>query len=407
MNVQRVTLFCLVVGTLLRVVWPADMEWKADERWLFEKSQAVRAGGSWPAVGMPSSQGTPNPGFSAWLFVLLGRWSASPLALVGCVQWLNVLVLWGFYFFIRRCVRRHEQPQWLLGLALFSLSLLPVVYSRKIWQQCLLPPFVLLFFWAHRRRSHWLGAFFWGVAASLIFQIHMAGVFFALAWVIWTVVAKQGVTRWRMFFLGGVIASLLCTPWIYGIVTGRYPSPPSSWRLGEIFQFKLWRYWLSDAWGITAPYLFKGADVMDFYRAPRIGDWSLWLVGALHGAAVLLGMAALVYWIVDWLKGEGAIPKLSTGYFKTAFFGYGGILTLLAYPAFPHYWIMCYPLLHLWAVNVAWRRPWIVYGQMAVQGGITASFLWYVHVHGGIRAGEYGPTYRVQQIAGDRLPPTP
>src|SRR5437868_8153218 len=61
----------LVLGAFLRFAWLADMEYKGDERWTFERTQHVPGVDPWPALGMPSSVGLLNPGLSLWVFVVL------------------------------------------------------------------------------------------------------------------------------------------------------------------------------------------------------------------------------------------------------------------------------------------------------------------------------------------------
>ena len=47
-------LLFLILGTLFRIIWPSDMEWKVDERYLFQISQWVYQHHQWPWVGIPS-----------------------------------------------------------------------------------------------------------------------------------------------------------------------------------------------------------------------------------------------------------------------------------------------------------------------------------------------------------------
>src|SRR5258708_6252917 len=58
----------LVFGIVARLVWLEDMEWKADEIYSFETGLEINQTGQWPATGMGSSVGLPNPGLSVWAF---------------------------------------------------------------------------------------------------------------------------------------------------------------------------------------------------------------------------------------------------------------------------------------------------------------------------------------------------
>src|ERR1700733_8901336 len=85
----------LAAGIALRFAYPADIEWKGDEKWTFLHAQLMAAGGPWPSLGMPTSMGAPNPGMSLWvfagLFALFGV--ETPPDLARAVQVLNCIAL--------------------------------------------------------------------------------------------------------------------------------------------------------------------------------------------------------------------------------------------------------------------------------------------------------------------------
>ena len=62
----------LVVGALLRLVLPDEIQYLSDEAWTFRHVQETREGGPWATLGMPSSRGIQNPGMSVWVFIVLG-----------------------------------------------------------------------------------------------------------------------------------------------------------------------------------------------------------------------------------------------------------------------------------------------------------------------------------------------
>ncbi len=63
----------ILLGAFLRTIWGDDIEYKDDERFTFEHSQAIGASDPWPWTGMPMSLGPPNPGLSVWVFSGLAR----------------------------------------------------------------------------------------------------------------------------------------------------------------------------------------------------------------------------------------------------------------------------------------------------------------------------------------------
>ena len=109
----------VVVAAVLRFVWVADIEFKADERWTYERMMDAKRGGEWPRLGMPTSQTVPNPGMSVWVFVALG-WASgaeTPTELARVCQWTNLLAVIGLIAFTRLCVPRESRGIWFWAAA--------------------------------------------------------------------------------------------------------------------------------------------------------------------------------------------------------------------------------------------------------------------------------------------------
>jgi len=201
----------LACGIVLRLLWPADMEWKADEQRMFAWASAIGVTEPWPQVGMASGVAVPNPGLSVWLFVPLARVTRDPVALAQLVQFVNVLALIGFAIFgASRAFSAPARELWFAGVALMSVNPIAVVLARKIWAQSLLPLFGLATLAAHASRASWAGAFVWGLAGALTGQIHMSGFFLQAALAIWTwfTDTAPGRTRWRAWVAGSALGGL-------------------------------------------------------------------------------------------------------------------------------------------------------------------------------------------------------
>ncbi len=132
----------LVAGAGLRLIWPADIEYKADEAWTFEHSRQADL----PWLGMPSSVDIPNPGMSLWVFIGLQRLSGAedPPALARAVQCINIAALVLLVVFAFWYVPRSEREPWLWAAALVAVNPLAVLFHRKIWPPCVLPLLTLL-----------------------------------------------------------------------------------------------------------------------------------------------------------------------------------------------------------------------------------------------------------------------
>ena len=128
-------------GILLRLIWVEDIQWKFDEFWIFNKSQEIVQTGIWPKLGMKSGAGIQNPGLSVWIFGLFGFLTDNPLGMTRIVMLLNVLSIFGFLIIAYKEIDKEERKLWVWGIALACVSPLPILWSRSIWAQDLLPFF--------------------------------------------------------------------------------------------------------------------------------------------------------------------------------------------------------------------------------------------------------------------------
>src|SRR5271165_1253111 len=105
----------LIAGVVLRLIWPNDIEFKSDERWMFARALNVGVTEPWPWLGMPSSATVANPGLNVWFFAALRRLSqaADPPELARAVQVLNICAIAILVFFALRIVGEKEREPWL------------------------------------------------------------------------------------------------------------------------------------------------------------------------------------------------------------------------------------------------------------------------------------------------------
>jgi hypothetical protein len=252
---------CLIMGAILRLVALDDMEYKADEKYMFDR--ALLAGGSepYPRVGMPSGVGTPNPGLSVWAFIGLARLLElkSPVALARAVALLSIAALTLLLF--RSLELKKGNPVssktkcsdarglWTWSFAFACVNPFSVLYSRKIWAQSILPIFCLLFWWGWSKRAQRLGAWAWGLMGGLLGQVHMSGFFLAGAALAWILIA-EGVhasiqkTNWRYWFLGCFMSVIPLIPWLQDVVLPRLSPGYVSPLFGQT-RFYDWRSRLS------------------------------------------------------------------------------------------------------------------------------------------------------------------
>jgi hypothetical protein len=388
----------LVAGSVLRLAWPLDMEWKFDEKWMFAKAERIAHGSEGlPWVGMPSGVGLQNPGLSIWPFAALARVTHDPVHMAQGVQLLNVLVLWGFAFWVRSTWPREDRELGLWGVGLFAVSPLPVLFARKIWAQDLLPVFVLPWLWAHSRRERPLAAFAWGVTGALLGQLHMSGFFAAAALLAVSLASDRKRFPWRPWLLGSALGALLLIPWIAYLLTPAAKHAATSRVLSLAFFSEA----LRNAWGLGLGYPL-GRAYKRFLAGPE-----LFGVATHLGALARYGLLALLALSAVLLVRERKALTVSTwlrGYFWSIALG-GLLLTAAGVQVYAHYLIVWSPLLHVTAVWLVFRRRALLIALCGAQLLLTASFLLFIHREGGVAQADYGVAYRAQSAEERRPPP--
>lgn len=400
----------LLLGAVLRLIWPGDIEYKVDEAWTYRCLRDARAGDSWPVLGMPSSQGALNPGLSIWVFLALGELVdlESPTELARLVQLCNIAALVGLVLFAWRVVPRGEREPWLWAVALAAVNPLAVLSGRKIWPPCLFPPLVLLFlfFWWYRQRR-W-PALAWGLLGALLGQINIPGFFFAAGFALWAALFDRRRTSWGCWLLGSILGALPLLPWLDYLATKAefLPRRPGSWQ--HVIEFRFWIRWALEPLGIGLKYSL-GRDFLDFLRQPLWGTRPTWLVLLLHILAGGLGVGILVRslrsWYVKRRLGRPAQPVLESPTAFTqnaALWGYGLLITLTTFPVHRHYMIILFPLPFLWLARLSLgsgARPFLsrslLTALVIVQALLSFQFLSYIHYKQHIN-GDFGLTYASQ-----------
>ena len=289
----------LACGIVLRLIWPADMEWKADEQRMFTWASTIGITEPWPPIGMASGVAVPNPGLSVWLFVPLARATSDPVALAQVVQVVNVIALVGFVLLgASRVVDESARQSWFAGLALMSVNPIAVVLARKIWAQSLLPVFTLVTLAAHAGRGSWAGAFIWGLAGALMGQVHMSGFFLQGALVLFTLTAtfrwKESTrTRWGAWLIGSIVGAIPLWPWALNLL--RAESGFSRDWIATLVPRAPYN-WLIDSLGVNTSYIYHPESLW-FLGEPRIGGVPTYGMAIAHAALIAIALFCLVRWL--------------------------------------------------------------------------------------------------------------
>lgn len=412
----------IVAGIALRLSYPNDIEFKADERWSFDEAQAVLAGGPWRLLGMPMSVGGLNPGMSLWVLIGLAWISGAvvPPELARAVQALNCIALVALPLFAWRWVPERDREGWFWAAALWAVNPVAVILERKIWPPSVLPLFIVAMIAAWWQRRTLIGALLFGFLAILLAQIHLSVAFLAAAMALWALADDRSSLRWGPLLFGALLGALPALPWLLDWMQHSGSGGAGHWRLPILL---FWARWFMQPFGFGADYTLGAVHFREFLAGPAIGGMPTYLVALLH--ATLAALALMLYargglalrargvpGTRDVLLGTDATGLLV----RAALIGYGVVLTVLTIAgagSHRHYLIIVAPLMALWVARLAslgdggaLRRPGrLALGGLCVAGALVSlALLHYIHVTQVIR-GEYGATWAAQQSG--LAPPAP
>ncbi len=361
----------LLLAAVLRLDAPGISEFKLDEAHLSKLALDMARGRDFPLLGIGSSVGIPNLPVSVWLFALPYWFSSDPTIATVYVGLLNVAAV-GLTWWL---ARRYFGPgAGLVAALMLAVSPWGVIYSRKIWAQNLLPPFVILTVGTgmmgvleNERGGRWLVAHFFLLAVTV--QIHYAALVLIplTLWMLW--LGRRNLTR-RMTTAIGVVAALA--------VVGS----GALWLMTRERGID-WRAFGQGGLGLTTEALYHftitvsgnaihslaGAEAYQDYLA-EVPD--IVLLQTLFGWLVILSAAGAGY--AAWRRGPGLGRRVR--------------LTLLAWlilpvalfsvtwtPTFPHYLIPLMPAAYILfgaGASAVWR---IVRGRSPARGRSAATFI--------------------------------
>ncbi|CAK9250191.1 unnamed protein product [Sphagnum jensenii] len=386
------------------------MEYKGDERVMVNFAFNLQSAPQFPWIGMETSTGIANPGLSVWMFQAPTRvfGITTPTGLDRWVQCFNIFALVLLFFLIAHYVPRGEQEVWIWALILMCFNPMAILFSRKIWAQCVLVPFTVCFLGAWWRRDRNWGALLWGLSGLLLGQIHISGLFLTLALFLWTATFRRQGVRWKAWLIGSAIGMIGVVQWLR-LVHGQ-KNQKFDWH--HFISIQYWRYWISDSVGIDLNYSLQSFAFNDFWKSPFFGDRPTYLVGALHVllyAFIIILICLMLFKVIrerqKWLE------VLKGSYSDTHFLlsavllGYGVLITASGSLVKHHYLIVAYPMLWVWLAQISFthlKRPrqWLFAVALA-QALISVGFLTYIHQnHGAPGDSDYGVTYGAQRAAG-------
>ncbi|MGZ4314629.1 MAG: hypothetical protein ACXVRK_01780 [Gaiellaceae bacterium] len=217
---DHVVVFCIVLVAAAARFYRLDlMEFKGDEAGVYRLAlhalgySEPGVGRFFPTEGIPSSVGIPNTPLFVYLVALPVAVVRSPLAPVGLIAAANVVAVWLCYL---AGARIWSRVTGLIGCALFAVSPWAIIFSRKLWEQDLLPIVGGLFLLElHallvQRRERAVATLV--VLAAVGVQLHFSAVVLG-GLALYALIRARSVVTVRSLLVGLGVAAVLWVPFL-------------------------------------------------------------------------------------------------------------------------------------------------------------------------------------------------
>ena len=186
------------LAAFLRFYQLSTTEFDNDQATIFSMARAAITHGLIPATSNIASVRIVNPPAVIYLFMPVAAFTADPLWGVMLVGIFNVAAVFLTYVFVRRYYGRLAG---MIAALFYGTAAQPVHFSRFIWQQNLIAPFVVLFLFALfrgavERRRGWLFPAL--LLSGVLIQLHETTTLLIIPFVAALLLAR-GMLRWRDF----------------------------------------------------------------------------------------------------------------------------------------------------------------------------------------------------------------
>ncbi len=231
--------FVLLIAIILRLINLSYMEFKGDEAGNLFLASFLASGKEVPLVGIPSSIGTYNPPLFTYVMAIPLLFSRNPVIAAGFVALLNCVAIGVLYTFSLRFFSRMAA---VTAAAFIAVNPWAVFYSRKIWQQDLLPLFVIGFFYClfavvcENRKKHILGCF---ACLTAMTQLHLSSIYYLVVLGIVLVWFRPKI-RWGYYAAGVGVAVFVYLPYVaFDVLNNGYNLHAYLRATHSPFQFRL------------------------------------------------------------------------------------------------------------------------------------------------------------------------
>lgn len=166
------------LATIFRIIYPEIIEFKADEAInLFLAARPIFGHPFLPGATV-SSIGLLNPPLINYLLYPFTLLTTDPKIISMIIGFINAFSIGFFYLFVKKYYGRSTA---IISSLLLAFSPWMILFSRKIWAQDLLIPFVIFLFLSihkliiDKKTKYW---FIYAISSLFLIQLHQASIFF-------------------------------------------------------------------------------------------------------------------------------------------------------------------------------------------------------------------------------------
>ncbi len=298
-------LLVLVTG-FLRFYQLNTTEFDQDQAILLRMAHDAITHGLLPTTSNTASIGIAHPAGVIYLFMLPALLNPSPLSGAILVAICSTIAVLLTYFFTRRYYGRLAGT---IAALLYATAYKPLVYTRFIWQPNLMPPFILLFFFALfygvvERRKGWLFPAL--LLLGILYQMHEISVLLAIPLVVALLLAPH-TFRWRDIAFAAIGLVIVFFPYLLWEVYTHFTDLHTILTLAKQHA-RIDGQALNFYQGFLTPNKLQPADTHVLpHRLTLLFSWLQYAMPAL----VILGLLSIVFaFIAPRLWGE---TKTDTG----------------------------------------------------------------------------------------------
>lgn len=205
----------LLLAGALRLGVPGIIEFKRDEGNLARAALDMAHGRELPLLGLSASVNLPNPPLSVYVLAPPFMLDSSPVTATLYIGALNVLAVALTWWLARSY---YGATAALAAALLYATSPWGAIYSRKLWAQDILPPFVLLTglsgLLGYAENKRWARLAHWALLAITV-QIHI-GAFTLIPLSLLMLLRWRARVHWRELGVALALAALTGVPVLAG-----------------------------------------------------------------------------------------------------------------------------------------------------------------------------------------------